>query len=218
MALLPFSCSIPPLPPSPADLIKLTRSYHNACEKPPRPISTFKFAEEPLIESGISDYTFIPKDKGGLLGNGKFSSVQLAWKHGVKVRCKSTSYVLGQDLVRHIEENADPSLFGTSFPCLDLFPLAPFVLQYAIKITPLYPHHNLIATRLLREPTILAQLPLHPNLVKVYESIRTPGHFYLVGEWQAFAVQQRLCISLPVKTDAEMVYNLCVGDRRDLSC
>lgn len=54
--------------------------------------------------------------------------------------------------------------------------------QYAVKITPLYPHHNLIATRLLREPTILAQLPPHPNLVKVYESIRTPGHFYLVGK------------------------------------
>ncbi|KAK9899379.1 hypothetical protein P389DRAFT_47874 [Cystobasidium minutum MCA 4210] len=105
---------------------------------PPRPITPYKYAEEPISEAGISDYTFIPKEKGGLLGSGKFSSVQLAWKHGVK---------------------------------------------YAIKITPLYPHHNLIATRLLREPTILAQLPLHPNLVKVYESIRTPGHFYLVEEY-----------------------------------
>lgn len=105
---------------------------------PPRSIATCRFAEEPLIESGISDYTFIPKEQGGLLGRGKFSSVQLAWKHGTK---------------------------------------------YAVKITPLYPHHNLIATRLLREPTILAQLPPHPNLVKVYESIRTPGHFYLVEEY-----------------------------------
>lgn len=54
--------------------------------------------------------------------------------------------------------------------------------KFAVKVTPLYPHHHLIATRLLREPTILAQLPLHPNLVKVYESIRTPGYFYLIGQ------------------------------------
>jgi serine/threonine protein kinase len=54
--------------------------------------------------------------------------------------------------------------------------------QFAVKVTPLYTHHTLIATRLLREPTILAQLPLHPNLVRVYESIRTPGYFYLIGE------------------------------------
>lgn len=55
-------------------------------------------------------------------------------------------------------------------------------VEYAIKHTPLHPHHPLIATRLLREPTILAQLLPHPNLVKVYETIRTPGHFYLVEE------------------------------------
>lgn len=53
--------------------------------QPPRSIATYKFAEESLIQSGISDYTFIPKEEGGLLGRGKFSSVQLAWKHGVKV-------------------------------------------------------------------------------------------------------------------------------------
>lgn len=54
--------------------------------------------------------------------------------------------------------------------------------QYALKHTPLHPHHPLIATRLLREPTILAQLLPHPNLVSVNESIRTAGHFYLVEE------------------------------------
>lgn len=54
-------------------------------------------------------------------------------------------------------------------------------VQYAIKHTPLYPHHPLIATRLLREPTLLAQLPPHPNLIRVFETIKTEGHFYLVG-------------------------------------
>ena len=53
--------------------------------------------------------------------------------------------------------------------------------QYAVKHTPLHPHHEQIATRLLREAHILAQLPQHTNLIKAYETIRTPGHFYLVG-------------------------------------
>lgn len=55
--------------------------------------------------------------------------------------------------------------------------------RYAIKHTPLFPHHELVATRLLREPTLLAELPPHPNLVSVVETIRTPGHFYLVEEF-----------------------------------
>ncbi|KDN46606.1 hypothetical protein K437DRAFT_268046 [Tilletiaria anomala UBC 951] len=55
--------------------------------------------------------------------------------------------------------------------------------RYAIKHTPLFPHHHLISTRLLREPTLLAELPPHPNLVAVNETIRTPGHFYLVEEY-----------------------------------
>ncbi|GAA5904215.1 hypothetical protein JCM8208_006803 [Rhodotorula glutinis] len=54
--------------------------------------------------------------------------------------------------------------------------------EYALKHTALHPHHQLISTRLLREPTILAQLLPHRNLVKVFETIRTPGHFYLVEE------------------------------------
>lgn len=53
----------------------------------------------------------------------------------------------------------------------------------AIKHTALFPHHQLISTRLLREPTLLAELPPHPNLVEVKETIRTPGHFYLVEEF-----------------------------------
>lgn len=54
-------------------------------------------------------------------------------------------------------------------------------VQYALKHTPLYPHHPLIAARLLREPTLLAQLPAHPCLVGVEGWIRTEGHFYLIG-------------------------------------
>ncbi|GAA5820853.1 hypothetical protein JCM11251_001845 [Rhodosporidiobolus azoricus] len=54
--------------------------------------------------------------------------------------------------------------------------------EYALKHTPLHPHHPLIASRLLRESTILAGLLPHRNLVKVFETIRTPGHFYLVEE------------------------------------
>lgn len=53
----------------------------------------------------------------------------------------------------------------------------------AIKHTALFPHHHLISTRLLREPTLLAELPPHPNLVEVKETIRTPGHFYLIEEF-----------------------------------
>lgn len=55
--------------------------------------------------------------------------------------------------------------------------------RYAVKHTPLFPHHELVATRLLREPSLLAEIPPHPNLVSVVETIRTPGHFYLVEEY-----------------------------------
>ncbi|ODO01510.1 hypothetical protein I350_06330 [Cryptococcus amylolentus CBS 6273] len=51
--------------------------------------------------------------------------------------------------------------------------------QHALKHTPLYPHHPLIAARLLREPNLLAELPRHPCLIGVNGWIRTPGHFYL---------------------------------------
>ena len=54
-------------------------------------------------------------------------------------------------------------------------------VRFAIKHTPLFPHQDVIATRLLREPKLLAELPSHPNLVDVRETIRTPGHFYPVS-------------------------------------
>ena len=72
----------------------------------------------------------------------------------------------------------------------------------AIKHTALFPHHQLISTRLLREPTLLAELPPHPNLVAVKETIRTPGHFYLVEEYLGGyvtleALLPLLCDSVP---------------------
>jgi hypothetical protein len=60
--------------------------------------------------------------------------------------------------------------------------------QFALKHTPLYPHHPLIAARLLREPTLLAQLPPHPCLIGVDGFVRTEGHFYLVGEYSSVVV------------------------------
>lgn len=41
--------------------------------------------------------------------------------------------------------------------------------QFAVKHTPLHPHHPLIATRLIREPELLGQIAPHPNLVRVCE-------------------------------------------------
>ncbi|GJN94320.1 hypothetical protein Rhopal_007394-T1 [Rhodotorula paludigena] len=70
--------------------------------------------------------------------------------------------------------------------------------EYALKHTALHPHHELISSRLLREPAILAQLLPHRNLVKVFETIRTPGHFYLVEESLAsFVTLEDLVSSSP---------------------
>ncbi|WRT67673.1 uncharacterized protein IL334_004645 [Kwoniella shivajii] len=54
---------------------------------------------------------------------------------------------------------------------------------YALKHTPLYPHHPLISARLLREPTLLAELPSHPCLIGVEGWVRTQGHFYLIEQY-----------------------------------
>ncbi|OCF43897.1 CAMK/CAMKL protein kinase [Kwoniella heveanensis CBS 569] len=56
---------------------------------------------------------------------------------------------------------------------------------YALKHTPLYPHHPLISARLLREPTLLAELPSHPCLIGVEGWVRTEGHFYLIEQYAA---------------------------------
>ena len=74
--------------------------------------------------------------------------------------------------------------------------------RYAIKHTPLFPHHELVATRLLREPTLLAEIPPHPNLVTVVETIRTPGHFYLVEEYLDGYVTLESLISIYHQDDA----------------
>jgi hypothetical protein len=91
-----------------------------------------------LLDRGIADYSYVPKEEGGVLGRGKFSTVY-------RVRSGKR--------------------------------------EFALKHTPLYPHHPLIAARLLREPTLLAQLPPHPCLIGVDGFVRTDGHFYLVGAW-----------------------------------
>ncbi|KAL9937116.1 hypothetical protein V8E36_004351 [Tilletia maclaganii] len=75
--------------------------------------------------------------------------------------------------------------------------------KYAIKHTALFPHHPLISTRLLREPTLLAELPPHPNLVTVNETIRTPGHFYLVEEYLGGYVTLEALIPLLNKQPAD---------------
>ena len=49
--------------------------------------------------------------------------------------------------------------------------------KFAVKHTPLHPHHPLIATRLLRESSILAKLLPHPNLVKVSRCRRHPESY-----------------------------------------
>ncbi|WWC62439.1 uncharacterized protein I303_105035 [Kwoniella dejecticola CBS 10117] len=56
-------------------------------------------------------------------------------------------------------------------------------IYYALKHTPLFPHHPLISARLLREPTLLAELPSHPCLIGVEGWVRTEGHFYLVEQY-----------------------------------
>ncbi|WWD18370.1 hypothetical protein CI109_102820 [Kwoniella shandongensis] len=53
----------------------------------------------------------------------------------------------------------------------------------ALKHTPLYPHHPLISARLLREPTLIAELPSHPCLIGVDGWVRTEGHFYLIEQY-----------------------------------
>jgi hypothetical protein len=115
-------------------------------------------ADDILLSEGIADYTFVKDEhsKNIRLGKGKFSFVLLAKKRG--------------KLVRQIIQAHAGKKRLTDWS------------QYAIKHTPLYPHHPLIAQRLLREPNLLARTPRHANLIAVYESIRTPDHFYLVGQ------------------------------------
>ena len=76
--------------------------------------------------------------------------------------------------------------------------------RFAVKHTPLFPHHELVATRLLREPSLLAELPPHPNLVDVVETIRTPGHFYLVEEYlDGYVTLETLVARIGTKPQAQ---------------
>jgi hypothetical protein len=107
-----------------------------------------------MLHRGVAEYTFIPDYEGGVLGRGKFSTVfKVKGTDGLHVSCRAHIYIF--------------SLTGP---------------QYALKHTALHPHHPLIAARLLREPTLLAQLSPHPCLIGVEGWVRTEGHFYLIGE------------------------------------
>lgn len=83
----------------------------------------------------------------------------------------------------------------------------------AVKHTALFPHHQLISTRLLREPTLLAELPPHPNLVEVKETIRTRDHFYLVEEYLGgYVTLEALVPKLGHKRGDQMVLPLAIAD------
>lgn len=110
-----------------------------------------------MLHRGVAEYTFIPDYEGGVLGRGKFSTVfKVKGTDGLHVSCRA-----------YIHTDYNSLLTG---------------LQYALKHTALHPHHPLIAARLLREPTLLAQLSPHPCLIGVEGWVRTEGHFYLIGE------------------------------------
>ena len=50
----------------------------------------------------------------------------------------------------------------------------------------------------MREPTIMSQLPPHPNLLLVLETILTPGHFYLVESYlSSYITLESLLLSTP---------------------
>ncbi|KAM0790425.1 hypothetical protein ACM66B_003306 [Microbotryomycetes sp. NB124-2] len=124
---------------------------------------------DPLLRHGISDYSFVLERK-----QHRHSLVQ-------------TSATSSQGASVAGEQDTEPkphpdrvSLGKGKFS--EVLLVRKNSTEFALKHTPLHSHHPLIATRLLREPTILAQLLPHPSLVKVYETIRTPGHFYLVEE------------------------------------
>lgn len=107
----------------------------------PKPQPVLTPSPDSLLLRGIADYSYIPRNDGGILGRGKFSTV-----YRVHAAAKDGS-----------------------------------AKDFALKHTPLYPHHALIAARLLREPTLLAQLSAHPCLIGVEGFVRTEGHFYLIG-------------------------------------
>lgn len=175
------------------------------CQQLARPPVLDVASPDQLLERGIGDYTVL--DDVPILGKGKFSVVYRAEKAGREVRrlasplARSPPIAISGPLASvrvRTRQEAEPSLAPLRLP----------PPQYAIKHTPLHPHHPLIATRLIREPELLAKLEPHPNLIRVcqsalprfslrlrssgvltsrsrppaVETIRTEGHFYLVGE------------------------------------
>ncbi|GAA6034748.1 hypothetical protein JCM8097_001150 [Rhodosporidiobolus ruineniae] len=128
----------------------------------PQPIRTVDSLDlDSLLDRGIADYTYVSPPPSSS------SSAQ-----------PSASY---PDSPRLVEEESKRWLLGKG-KFSEVLLVRKGETEYALKHTPLHPHHPLIAARLLREPTILAKLLPHKNLVKVFETIRTPGSFYLVEE------------------------------------
>lgn len=78
----------------------------------------------------------------------------------------------------------------------------------ALKHTPLYPHHPLIASRLLREPTLLAQIPPYPNLIGVQGWLRTPDGFYLIEDLPEGYVPLPALVSNPGELDRTMAKSI----------
>jgi hypothetical protein len=158
MAASRSSSRVSPRPSARALATVDIQALEHKVESPSTARSFVVSADDILLSEGIADYTFVKDEnsKNIRLGKGKFSFVWLAQKRGKVVR-----WVLNSGT-----READNG-----------------VRQHAIKHTPLYPHHPLIAQRLLREPNLLARIPRHLNLIAVYESIRTPDHFYLVGQF-----------------------------------
>lgn len=108
-----------------------------------------------LLSRGIGDYTVVP---GGLLGKGKFSVVYKATKGQTEVRLVP-SRSSPRPIARSPATRARAYLRSPALLCPVPLLARPRRSQYAIKHTPLHPHHPLIGARLIREPTILAQLP-----------------------------------------------------------
>ncbi|SCV68169.1 BQ2448_290 [Microbotryum intermedium] len=162
-------------------LLKLGIGDYSFSLRSAAPISALASAGSSPAPSAAPPLPTQPHPDRISLGKGKFSEVLLAHKENTSVSFACA----GKCTLATWSDN----FWDTH--CLN-------PEQFALKHTPLYSHHPLIASRLLREPTILAQLLPHPNLVKVYETIRTPGHFYLVEEnLQSSVTLEQLVASYP---------------------
>ncbi|GAA5972868.1 hypothetical protein JCM11641_003980 [Rhodosporidiobolus odoratus] len=157
--------------PTSAEVIRAQR------QQPVQTVDSLKL--DSLLPSGIADYTFSRSPSPAESSPQHLAAPSL-------------------DSRKQLTQPLDPRVSLGSGKFSEVFLVQKEGTQYAMKHTPLHSHHPLIAARLLREPTILAQLLPHRNLVKVFETIRTPGHFYLVEEnLQSWVTLEALVSSSP---------------------